>query len=520
MPVHFCLAGGLRFITGISCALAFWAISPACLYFLRSEAKKICLKGFQQILLCLGLFVYFLLRLYNPELGVLISYGCADAANHLSMYSKFIYSVPEAYNGFNALYMNWWFFDKNLNLGTVNALAASLTLPLFSISYAIANFAPTISLSRNSLARYFLFICAIVVISETCILPLAHYSSADGYLAHFYSLSSLIFIIYFGSSLSLAAFLVAALSFRFSYGLQLPDLLFAAGLMLSIKGMRSNERSAQIYLLVSALILMTISGFALSRLLEIFSLSGNIITQNLENAFAAQIAALAFLTACGFRNSLEYWFIVAVCLIQTFWLYSTAESGYYFSKLFFYSSFLISILLLRELPFILKNKISLKALSWIATLIFIVQAQRPYLDSYIERTSPVSSQYNLVAPLVDSKVSEIIDEVISESGKSFSLYFTSRWPQYAFLNTLYGIPVDFKSFESPPPSLEKNSCIFWSNNSNDIARLQKYPAVAAIEWLNRMNQRKDIKTVKYQVSWAGRQVIKYLCADEQSLTLP
>ena len=519
LPAHFALAGGLRFFFGISPGLSILCIVPLSLVFLMKEGKKIFSTSVQQLILCFAIFSYFLIRLYSFELGALVSYGCADAANHLTLYHFFISDGPKAYNGFNALYQSWWFFEHALGFETIKALILSLCTALFCLAYIIADFSPRFGLKKSDLGNFILFLLAFIILSESCILPLAHYNQADGYLAHFYSISSVLFVIYWAGNLGLLSLAAGLLACRFSYGLQLPELFFAASLMFAIKSLRSKEAYPRTVYGAGSVLLLIATCIGLSSLITVFSLSGSIVSQSLDNAFAAQIAGIALLITCGFRNSFEFWFLVSASLIQAFWLFATDESEYYFSKLFLYSSLLLAIIALRELPNILKSKISLRAITWISMVSFLVLAQRPYMPSYFERTL-ATSDYRYLSPLLDPKVKEIIDEVLGKERKTFFRYFTSRWAQYSFFNYFYGVNGNYDSFLSPPGRLDKNSCIFWASNSNDIGRLEKYPAPQAIEWLKIMNQRADSKVVKYQVDWAGRQVLRYICSGDSDMALP
>ncbi len=114
-PLLFAWAGGLRFYFGTSLSFGIVCSFPIFAIFLRKELHTIALKSFAQIILCLSIFIYFLIRLYSPDLGTLVSYGCADAANHLGLYRHFLAENITAYNGFNALYVNWWLFEHLLN---------------------------------------------------------------------------------------------------------------------------------------------------------------------------------------------------------------------------------------------------------------------------------------------------------------------------------------------------------------------------------------------------------------------
>jgi hypothetical protein len=347
-----------------------------------------------------------------------------------------------------------------------------------------------------------------------------HYNQADGYLCHLFSVSTFLFILFFGSKLSFPTLLASIAACRFSYGLQLPDLLVGIALYLSILAIRADTSVSKWRYGITSSVLMLIAILGISRLTEAFSLSGSILSQNLDSAFGAQIAGIALILAMGTTISLEIFFLIAASVIQAFWLIATNESEYYFSKLFLYSSLTLAVIALRELPKLLSLRSSLRTASWVVLVTFLVLAQRPYIPSFLERTVQGGS-YRLISPLLDSKVQEIIDEVLSKENKNFFRYFTSRWAQYSFFNNLYNVTGTFESFSEPPTTIPKNSCIFWTNNSNDIPRLEKYPAPHAIEWLQTMNLRKEAKEVKYQITWAGRQEIRYLCTgNEEIVTQP
>lgn len=519
LPLHFALAGGLRFYSGMNLYYANLCILPLSILFLRKEGKNFILQTKQQFIIAIAAFAYFLIRLYNSDLGALVSYGCADAANHLGIYRTFLNSDPKTYFGFNALYVTWWFFEAVVGLSITSALTISLTFPIFSLAYLIAYFSTTYSASKKEILKFLVFIIGFIVLSESCLLPLLHYNQADGYLGHLYSVSAFLFVVFFGAKLSLSALLFSIAACRFSYSLQLPDLLICASLFLAISALRTNKTFHKAIYSISSIALLSAAFLGISKLLEVFSLTGSILSQNLDSAFAAQIAGIALLLAGGFTLSFEVFFLLAAIIIQAFWLIATQESEYYFSKLFLYSSLALIIIALRDLPRLVSAKSILRTASWVTLVSLLVLAQRPYMPSYLER-SVATGSYNLISPLLDFKVREIIDEVLNSTNKTFAGYYTSRWAQYSFFNVLYNTNNSFDSFLAPSKILPQNSCIFWTSNTNDIPRLEKYPAPLAIDWFNVINQRKDAKVVKYQVDWAGRQIIKYICSAEQELSLP
>lgn len=487
--------------------------------FLYREKAALELPNVSKCLLCVLVFGYFIARLYNRELGWLVSFGCADAANHLALFHAFEGQDPRAYHGFSALYVAWWFVQKIFNLSSPQALGVALTLPLFAISYFLAFFSPPLTADRKGLLQSLFYLFALVVLSETVILPLVHYNQADGYLAHLFSVSIFLFTLLLARNLTFTGLLAVLVGCRFSYGLQLPDIFAATSLLFAVYALRDHRPGFKILKLSCSLIFLLATALGLATLTKIFSMSGSIVSQSLDNAFGAQVAGIALLLACGFRNSLELWFLVATSCIQAFWLFSTHESDYYFIKLFLYSSLLLGVVLLRELIFVIHQRQVVTAMSWIAVATLLVLAQRPYAASYLERSMP-GAGYTYLAPLVDPKVEEIINEVLSNDHKEFGFYYTSRWPQFSFFNALRGRPFDYSAFTNPQRTLEANSCVFWTSNANDLGRLTEHHYPEAVNWYQAMNQRKDAKVVKYQVEWAGRQTIKYLCAADIPIVLP
>jgi hypothetical protein len=506
-PFFAALCGGLRYQLGWSLPLSLTLGLIVSVFFFFKQQEKFKLKSFSQVFICLGLFLIFFLRLDNSSLGHLINFGCADAANHLSLYQKFISTEPQTYHGFNAAYVAWYNFEQVFRFDRLQALVLVQIMPLFSLSYLIAYF------FRNE--RAWLFGLLALIVSELVLLPIIHYNQVDGYLAHLFSISVIVPTLLLANNFSIAALFFLIVCCRFSYGLQLPDLLAAFGVYLAIKATNKSDLKHKLLLFALAALCLCACAAVIIKLMPVFSAAGSIVSQRLDYAFAAQIAGIAVLLVLYFgikskANSFIINFLITSSALQAMWLLITEESEYYFSKLFVYSSIALGLILIKASAALFSFKQPYLVSSWILTLAFVVVAQRPYLESYYERVQP-SGQYRLLSPLLDQKVKEIIDEVLDKEQKSFAAYYTSRWAQFSFFNAFYNRPFDFERFKNPTQELATDSCIFWSSNSNDIPRLERYSAANSIEWFNKMNADKLAKTVKYNSRWAGRQVIRYLC---------
>lgn len=513
-PYCLCLAGGIRFHTGMSLNLSVLTslFSLPLFYKIFSDFR---LNSYKQFFICLVLFSASVLRLYNSDLGLLVNYGCADAANHLSLYRNFINIDPKSYQGFNALYVSWYLFEKIFSFDTNFALYLSLLFPLFSICFIFARL-----INRSNFFFTLLTLCSAVILFETVILPIIHYNQADGYLAHLFSVSVILpFIVWAGNFHFLAAgFLL--LCCRFSYGLQLPDLLVTYAIFLCLLALKEKVKARKILIFSLCGLSLIATYLSLAQLFTVFSADGSIISQNLDYAFAAQIVALAVLIQLLFKTAdkssiFSLLFLLSCLSLQSMWLFSTHEAQYYFSKLFLYSSFLMAVICLQSVSEVLNTKSVYLSSSLVMLIAFLIVAQRPYMDTYYERVQP-SGDYKLISPLIDTKVKKIVNEVLSKESAEFAGYFTSRWGQFSYFNALFGRAFDFETFKNPPNKFTARSCLFWSKNSNDVPRLEKYQANNTIAWLNKINSRSDFKEVKYSSPWAGRQVIRYICFKQES----
>ena len=510
------LAGGIRFHTGMDLKICILLGSIISLFPGIRLFRMFKLVRLSQIIICLLLFTLFQYRLYNQDLGLLVNYGCADAANHLSFYRSFVSSDPQSYQGFNGLYVCVYIIEKILSVQTPFAFYLSLLFPLLTIAYFLTYFIRIDKLTSALVAAV-----TSLIVSELIILPIIHYNQADGYLAHIFSVSTVLPAVIWGSSSPVWILLVMLICCRFSYGLQLPDLFAALGCYLVISALRAGQVFYRYLLLSGGVLAVAACVFSISRLMDVFSISGSIISQNLDYAFAAQITGIALLFQLYFYeesdkgkkiNSLAFplLFLIAGSALQAMWLFTTKDADYYFSKLFLYSSLLLAIFVIRLSGLLLQLKSVYLTSSWILLISFLIVAQRPYLPSYYERVQP-SGEYKLISPLLDYKVQKVVNEVLKKESKLFAGYYTSRWAQFSFFNALYNQPFDFGTFQNPPAEIPENSCIFWSKNSNDIPRLERYKATATIEWLNEMNAGNNFQEVKYNSPWAGRQVIRYYC---------
>lgn len=205
--------------------------------------------------------------LYNPIVNGLVGEG-GDAGNHVLLQYSFLHSNPKEYEGFISLYaFNGW-LETIFKLNPFSSFRTSFYILVFFLSLVIpfswSVIANNAGLNRKKTSSFILFIgLPITYLFFFYILcSLLHENNSSGFFAHIFSIIVVVFswILYTFISSSIIRIIALCLCIglcRFTYGLNLTDLLLFLSIALGMEGLdkKNSKWLRTIYLLSIPIIL-------------------------------------------------------------------------------------------------------------------------------------------------------------------------------------------------------------------------------------------------------------------------
>lgn len=311
------LISGMRHTVGLPIHVAAYLAIPV----VAMGLGGICLFSWQRInstsprpeLLALLSALLTCAVIFFPEAYGFINTGNADGGNHIRQYLRYISTSPREYTGFTAFYSLLYLLEHGLALQLETALLAALNYTIFTAFFAAFLWGYE---QRAPVP------CMAIVVG-CVVLPVVHYLQSNGFYAQLLSVP--VIVSYLGLTslattplVSAVLFASAAVALRFSYGLNLPDLLLAGAISLFV-----HKR------FVLALILSVAAIISLKALSAVLPIQGIH-----REVFAWAIAAGVGCFALGAHRSRTFPYVLVLTSAAT-WLMFGALYGfsmYYVSK--------------------------------------------------------------------------------------------------------------------------------------------------------------------------------------------
>lgn len=435
--------------------------------------------------------------LYNRFFGGLVNYAGGDGGEHVANALAFADRAPGIYSGFTSMYGVvyglirlcrldvFWGFVAAFYVG----VALTTAVPMIATLSAVRGLsrAPTrifvaavgVAFVSNGLVQYF------------AILPIEHYNQSDGFFVHMFALVPLLGIWLLDGlvrprRLRLLALVGGVVLYRYTYGLNLSDLLLAVSVLLLLESQGPELSVGERWLLRAGTIPLVFgAAVILHRLRPLLDHPGWIREYETATVLSGQLLCVAVLTlvvtgsaALGLERGLQRWLRLPIVfgLINAGTLVGLSAlppaSKYYLFKYGFHGVVLLgaglavamtSLLVSRDgLPRVWRGRIAALA----ALLVVIGLWDHGYRDlrpSFVERAygSP-PFQHN--RPLVDLGAWQRIGQVLRDSQKQFGGYLTSNFPLFNFMNAGLGYYNGGQPyFKYGKVKQEPGYCVFWED---------------------------------------------------------
>ena len=519
----------LVFSTVICLTFFLWSI-----YLSRQRRLSNSTKSLARFFCGTALVTYSIYCLYNVFFDSFVSLGSPDAGNHVQLSRIFLYNDPTTYNGFVGLYSFVYLLQKfgfdtfdsfKISFYTVVALVAST--PFFLLALKSNNKSES---ANSPWTESALVLLLSLPVFYRILLPSLHYNQGDGFWAHLFGLVPLISLclsygILPNLFLRMAALILGIIFYRFTYGLNLADLILTAGLLLFWEHRKEKPiRITRNLLLLTATCLAAGSIFAYTKLYVLNDVVGAIVPPNLFNSLAGQILTITFLfvyylkspsISGSFSRVIRFigLYISINVVVQITYLVAGLPQFYYFQKYNLHAVFLGCIatpLLLADLfqrgfteaiRFLKKQKpsstslkssklhISISLCIGVLALIEITNANRVYKGSFLERAWGEPPSWNYNAPLVDRKAEKLIINWLKEENKTFGGLIVCNYSIVNFMNASLGYNRGIDLLRNGGNLPKKDQCVFWLDND------------AALDALAHHKEKGTIKSYDSVVSW-------------------
>jgi hypothetical protein len=276
---------------------------------------------------------------------------------------------------------------------------------------------------------------------------------------------------------------------RFSYGLNLGDMLLASGLLClreSIQVRHLHRRSVR-WIIIGALGagLMVGALICFMRLLPILGQGGGATAISLEFVHLGFLLGLVgyALGARTFNYSsktqrlleLGALFVASALIVQTVLREAGVPIGYYTFKYTLYPA-LISILLSSALVMLALGKWLRRegvrgaipsAFFGIASLLTLTYAYAPYRDDVYQKAS---------ITILERDQWKFLRTELEVRNKQFGGYISGNWPRFSFVNGLLHRKNDIFAFSDGRFRAEPGYCIFWESSEESWSWLIKNTA--------------------------------------------
>jgi hypothetical protein len=488
--------------------------------------------------------------LYSRYFGgmlVLASSGIPDAGNHVLQQHEFVAKAPNAYAGFVSLYA---FVEWIKRIGGCDDFIAFFVATYFAmLVYATAGLAAAATTLDRFTERPFAYrvglACAFCwsIAALRVALPLLHYHHSQGFFPPIFGLLPLIGL-WFADALigprwlrGLAFAPLVAL-YRYTYGLNLPDVLLATAAILIFEAYRSRRALVRAAYVACAVALVIAAARSAQLLQPVFHKPGPFDTYDVRSVLVGQwlLAAGLFLGCClrpsarllsgsGVGRWMRLPLLLAVINagFMTVVKQPPRGSDYYYLK-----TNLHPLLLLLAASVVFTSVLAagladgerrrtvqasafaglgaLMAMST-AALVFIGHGFAPYWPSFRERALG-TPPFKLLKPIDDRDASYRIERTLAARHAKFGGYLTSYYPTFNFMNASFDFWNGGISFYwGAPPALRPGYCVFWEGGSAQSRLESTFPQQGLCDRLSRDPRR---TCVGYHPSWEPS-AIRTLC---------
>jgi hypothetical protein len=460
------------------------------------------------------------------------SVGGGDAGNHIGNARWFDGHSPRAYFQFVVFYGLVGLIRRMTGSNPLQAFRIGWDLLLATIAWVAFAVAWIGGRARRPPVRATVAILTALAVAGTTWLALLGYDQADGFYSHLAGLTVVSLALVCAAlppsrGWRLAALAATPVVLRFTYGLNLADLLASVALLVWFEGegvAAPRLRRALRVAVVCCLVAAAAAGHALWGLR---ALEGAIVRPERRaflGALACLVAALAWsLQGCGagvktrlLRAGLVFtgttaavqWGLAALGLPDT---YYPVKHGF--------QAMLIGTLAAGAIVAGAGRRTAGALALAMAGLVLARMSVRPYWGQYTERLRGTPPWRGL-QPLFDPDALARIPTVLGAERNSFGGYLDPSWPLANAMNAALEFPGDWtiwdvgqRQFDGGSAILGAGTCVFWSDALGDELAYQRltggFGQGTARSWA-RLRALPDVRCTDYRAPWDGR-VQRRLC---------
>ena len=486
--------------------------------------------------------------LYRREFAGLTNYAGADGGVHVYTKQTFIELSRTAYVGFVSMYSLMFWIERIVRCNVFWSLCAAY---YFGVAYVGAIPAIVALVVLEPFGRWpwrvgvAVGAVALIAVTFAIVLPQQHYHQTDGFFAHLFALVPLL-VAWLIDCVVRARFwrwlgLVAAIVFyRYTYGLNLADMLTAAAVILFADSfgaptralVRWSLRLAPIPLIAAAL-------FFLRELKPELASYGWIIGYDLPTVLSGELFAVGAMAvvliaaswlARGHRAlvravRLPLAFAAANAAIADYGWKLPVRQPYYVLKYPVHAVVLSACALVVIVAF-LAARLAEAAVArrWraaVATSVVAVgcavfanvqwwKGYLPFQQTFRERVFG-HAPYSVTHPLADLHAWSRIERVLSTEHKQFGGYLTPYWPMFNFMNAALGYYNGGRRFwEHGGARFASGYCVFWDHGKVDWWTTSGDMPVPLRNEVAALDARADRACVSYHAPW-NHAVERTLC---------
>ena len=454
------------------------------------------------------------------------SVGGGDAGNHLGLARAFDTHAPKAYFQFVVFYAFLGLVRRLTGSGWLEALRLSWNVLLATLAWLAFTFAWIGARAARPPLRAALALVITLAVAGTTWLPLVGYEQADGFYSHLAGLTVVTLAlacvaIPASPAVRLLALAVTPVVLRFTYGLNLADVLAAVAILLWSEARSSPSRRRRMAvrtLGVGCIAAAVVAGRALWQLRR----ADGALVHPVQLAFLAALGCLVAALAVALRaqESGTRHRVLRACLalagttaaIQVL-LALLGDGQRYYAVKHGAQALLLGLLgagvVLAGASRRSRGAVAL-AVAGIVLARFSVQ---PWWLAYRERLRGTPT-WRALLPLYDPDARTRIHEVLGTEHRAFGGFLDPSWPLTNAMNADLGFPGDWtvwdvgqRQFDEGRTNPGADSCIFWSDAPPDEGAYGRlvggFGSGTARSWA-RARALPGVRCADYRARWDGR----------------
>ncbi len=435
--------------------------------------------------------------------------GGWDGGSHVAFRRKFVSSNPAEYHGFVSLYSLTYWLERILATDAFRSF--EIAYYINTATYAILPVTLALVLVRKHEGRWGTVLGTGAILGASLFflskigLPLFHYNQAAAFYSHLFVIVPMAILwgadaLTLKEPLRILGILFALGACRYTYGLNFPDALLAAALVVAMPSRRVQNYWIHA-LFVVALIGAAIAGYiALAPRFEIF---GGMTIFQLDLAVAAHVGGVVVAAtyillrhhaAAGIPDPslarlirfVRFPLIFALVSTVAFSIYRGGEpkQDYYLAKYQFTTALLLAavyVVIATDAALVIarllhSRPLRRQAAAWLSLLVagvllvgsgkLAAKTFQIYRKGYNERVNQTKPPFTLLTALVDVEAMARIKSILAAKKSRFGGYLTTYFPRFNFMNATLNHHSGVQEFFAPDPT--PGRCVFWVAPEHDI----------------------------------------------------